>query len=340
MIFRNLDGDKSNFTLSDDDEAFQECQSSLTDLSGIRNKEDDANDTIEGEVPSPNSINKTLVLDSNVTFDSDTKKFEEQPVKAADSGCGEERNDTTFNDEKKVEENPEKLNDPEPAAEEIQENLSSKSLQEDAAEAPFEQEVSESLKLNATKTISEHEVSQEALETPLPDTPVSEEADFGNESEYKVEAGDYKTETDAHEPEVIERRDEVGDFKADSGDFRLETTYCADITMEDISKDRQEIASSFPQSIEIPIKDEVVEEPLYRNIDDLGKLNKTHTIPDAKQDTTSAKVFTEELKNSFEVQFKKPAAVFKPSNEPHQPSPPKDEEFGCATSCKTKTTIK
>jgi hypothetical protein len=154
-----------------------------------------------------------------------------------------------------------------------------------------------------------------------------------------------------------------------------------DVTMEDISDERQQVVSSFPQdpepiaaldsspittqdsvtiAAEIPIvekiqiktepKEETPEPEIrYRNIDDLGRSNKTATLSDQHEEvpeethqqqqqlpSPSEKVFTEKMENSFEVQFKMPAPVFKPQNEVQPPQQVTDADFGCGSSCKGK----
>jgi hypothetical protein len=336
----NLDGEKSNFTLSDDDDAFQECQSSLTDLSGVKNQEEDEkNDTLEGEVISPNGSNKTLVLDENVTFE--TKKVEVSGEKTVDSGLDEKSNNT-FNEVS------DKVAEKETTFEESVTQETSKTVQEPVVlnetvvlEAPensssesHQQQASEPMKLNVTTTFTENEVSQEALETPLPDTPVSE-VDF----EAETEAGDFSAGGEGDASGAIKDFEvNVEEIRAEGDGLRFETAGLNDVTMEDISRDRQDIASAFPKISEISVKNEFEDiEPSYRNIDDLGRLNKTRTLSDTcQEEPTSSMTFKEELKNSFEVEFKMPAApVFKPSNEPSPPAHLKDEVFGCGSSCKT-----
>lgn len=349
MIFANLDGEKSNFTLSDDDEAFQECQSSLTDLSGTKNheddtnQEDDKNSTLEADTNSPNSSNKTLVLDKNETFDSpvNDKTFEqENHVEVVNKSLGSGK-DSTFdvsNILNGTSEPPSELCKKE--GKEIEDGIeinieSEKELQRpDLEEIPSTEPVDGPKKdeTNLTVKYSENRDDVETCVDQIAENslPLPEEL---NVNEIKINFTNVSTEAaetalpESPAPETIDY----------------------DVSMEDISAERQTVVSSFPTPADISIKTEnediAVEaaEITYRNIDESGKHDKTQIILEENEDqvveSTIAQVFKEKLKKSFEVQFKMPAApLLKPSEIHSAPIP--DSEFGCASSCKTNKPFK
>lgn len=366
MILWNSDGERSNFTLSDDDEAFQECQSSLTDLSGVKNDEDEGNKTLEVEVASPGSGNETLTVGSdvtfnktqtrvNATFDGDVTKekvsdktvdlsggskneFElpevideyQEKSESVDAAAKTEALDAPKDDEIK---SPEQKETPEvPEIIKSPEN-SNKILEvsENPQENPIINNGEEELEIFvAVHNTAEHHVPEKDSSA-LPEIELNVSAAQSSSPNISQEAAE-STLPDSPAPEAIEN---------------------GDVSMEDVSADRQDVASSFPTEIKIPAQPEPKEvhekspepEIVYRNIDESGKWDKIEA--NDQQGTASPKlspmpekVFTETMGSSFDVQFKMPAAVFfKPQLETQPPQHVTDADFGCGGSCKIHSSI-
>lgn len=311
-------------------------------MSSVKNT-DEKNDTLEAEIQSPNSSNKTLVLESNVTFDKVVQDatFDAVAVEDVDNQeikkVEQATNDNTFNlpgeDGGFSEISVKDIEESEAISPKIDVTVVIGESAETVAET-FQQEFVPAEPVNLDRTVDvevkEPPVSEkpEILDNTFPAVEIFVAANKQSEIPENFAPPspvEYVTES----PQPCELSQEALETPLPDTPVS-EAADCADVSMEDISGDRQEIVSSFPEPSQSP---EIREEFAYRNIDESGKFDKTQTIPE------STKVFTEEFKNSFEVQFKMPAPVTKPSEVQSPPTFP-DEEFGCGSSCKAKNSMK